>query len=176
MWLLPWQFCLLWVFVVVSTRNVERERMKQGFVQMAKGGGGDPFLSNCSLSRCLKFRNRSSEEGRGLRSDVFTHAITHSRSYRVINPADKKKTTYWLNLIFLQVPPTVDEASPSSTSSFEMIDMESGPAPYQEVQPHWFFCRRADDNASWLPFSRKDSDKLENASHAGKQVYILCCV
>uniref|UniRef100_A0AAQ4PGE9 DDHD domain containing 2 n=1 Tax=Gasterosteus aculeatus aculeatus TaxID=481459 RepID=A0AAQ4PGE9_GASAC len=65
-----------------------------------------------------------------------------------------------------QVPPTVDEASPSSTSSFEMIDMESGPAPYQEVQPHWFFCRRADDNASWLPFSRKDSDKLENASHA----------
>ncbi|KAM8760650.1 triacylglycerol hydrolase DDHD2-like isoform 3-T4 [Acanthopagrus schlegelii] len=62
-----------------------------------------------------------------------------------------------------QVLPVVDEASPSSTSSFEMLDMESVPAPYQEVQPHWFFCRRADDNTSWLPFSREDSDKLQNA-------------
>ncbi|XP_073322072.1 triacylglycerol hydrolase DDHD2-like [Pagrus major] len=62
-----------------------------------------------------------------------------------------------------QVPPVVDEASPSSTSSFEMLDVDLGPAPYQEVQPHWFFCRRADDNTSWLPFSREDSDKLQNA-------------
>ncbi|XP_068994477.1 phospholipase DDHD2 isoform X2 [Embiotoca jacksoni] len=62
-----------------------------------------------------------------------------------------------------QVLPAVDEASPSSTSSFEMLDMESVPAPYQEVQPHWFFCRRADDNTSWFPFSTEDSDKLENA-------------
>ncbi|KAK9522699.1 hypothetical protein VZT92_019147 [Zoarces viviparus] len=65
-----------------------------------------------------------------------------------------------------QVSPAVDEASPSSTSSFEMMDAESVPAPYQEVQPHWFFCRRADDNTSWLPFSREDSDKLERACHA----------
>lgn len=62
-----------------------------------------------------------------------------------------------------QVSPAVDEVSPCSTSSFEMLDMESVPAPYQEVKPHWFFCRRADDNNSWLPFSREDSDKLENA-------------
>ncbi|XP_071755794.1 triacylglycerol hydrolase DDHD2 [Centroberyx gerrardi] len=62
-----------------------------------------------------------------------------------------------------QVSPVVDEASPSSTSSFEMLDMESVPPPYQVVQPHWFFCRRADDNTSWLPFSREDSEKLENA-------------
>ncbi|TKS78789.1 Phospholipase DDHD2 [Collichthys lucidus] len=62
-----------------------------------------------------------------------------------------------------QVSPMVDEASPSSTSSFEMLDMELVPAPYQEVQPHWFFCRRAEDSTSWLPFSREDSDKLENA-------------
>uniref|UniRef100_A0A671VXQ4 DDHD domain containing 2 n=1 Tax=Sparus aurata TaxID=8175 RepID=A0A671VXQ4_SPAAU len=62
-----------------------------------------------------------------------------------------------------QVLPVVDEASPSSASSFEMLDMESVPAPHQEVQPHWFFCRRADDNTSWLPFSREDSDKLQNA-------------
>uniref|UniRef100_A0A3Q0SP45 DDHD domain containing 2 n=1 Tax=Amphilophus citrinellus TaxID=61819 RepID=A0A3Q0SP45_AMPCI len=53
--------------------------------------------------------------------------------------------------------------SPSSASSFEVLDMESAHAPYREVQPHWFFCRRADDNTSWLPFSREDSDKLENA-------------
>lgn len=63
----------------------------------------------------------------------------------------------------VKVSPVVDEVSPSSTSSFEMLDMESVPAPYQEVQPHWFFCRRADDDTSWLPFSREDSDKLENA-------------
>ncbi|KAK5871402.1 hypothetical protein PBY51_004286 [Eleginops maclovinus] len=62
-----------------------------------------------------------------------------------------------------QVPPVVDEASPSSTSSFELLDMELVPAPYQEVQPHWFFCPRANDNTTWLPFSREDSDKLENA-------------
>ncbi|XP_075955116.1 triacylglycerol hydrolase DDHD2 isoform X1 [Anarhichas minor] len=66
----------------------------------------------------------------------------------------------------VRVSPAVDEASPSSTSSFEMVDTESVPAPYQEVQPHWFFCRRADDNTSWLPFSREDSDKLDRACHA----------
>uniref|UniRef100_UPI0037E8BB39 phospholipase DDHD2 isoform X1 n=1 Tax=Semicossyphus pulcher TaxID=241346 RepID=UPI0037E8BB39 len=64
-----------------------------------------------------------------------------------------------------QVSPVVDEASPGSTSSFEMLDMEPVPAPYQEVQPHWFFCRRAEESTSWLPFSREDSDKLENASN-----------
>uniref|UniRef100_A0A7N8XTG1 DDHD domain containing 2 n=1 Tax=Mastacembelus armatus TaxID=205130 RepID=A0A7N8XTG1_9TELE len=67
-----------------------------------------------------------------------------------------------LDRVDLQASPVVDEASPSSTSSFEMLDMDSVPAPYQEVQPHWFFCRRADENTSWLPFSREDSDKLEN--------------
>ncbi|XP_018525046.1 phospholipase DDHD2 isoform X1 [Lates calcarifer] len=66
-----------------------------------------------------------------------------------------------------QVSPVVDEASPSSTSSFEMLDMESVPTPYQEVQPHWFFCRRANDGTSWLPFSREDSDKLEWACNTG---------
>ncbi|KAG8012066.1 Phospholipase DDHD2 [Nibea albiflora] len=73
-----------------------------------------------------------------------------------------------------QVSPVVDEASPSSTSSFEMLDMESVPAPYQEVQPHWFFCRRAEDSTSWLPFSREDSDKLENACNTiGEQEVVV---
>lgn len=76
-------------------------------------------------------------------------------------------------IIFLQASPVVDEASPSSASSFEMLDMESAHAPYQEVQPHWFFCRRADDNTSWLPFSREDSDKLENAFTNSKNVFYL---
>ncbi|XP_068167705.1 phospholipase DDHD2 isoform X2 [Antennarius striatus] len=61
------------------------------------------------------------------------------------------------------VLPVINEGSPSSTSSFEILDMESAPAPYQEVHPHWFFCRLAEDNRSWLPFSRDDSDKLEKA-------------
>uniref|UniRef100_A0A3Q1HKX5 Uncharacterized protein n=1 Tax=Anabas testudineus TaxID=64144 RepID=A0A3Q1HKX5_ANATE len=72
-------------------------------------------------------------------------------------------------IIFLQVLSVVDEASPSSMSSFEMLDTESVPVPYQEVQPHWFFCRRADDNTSWLPFSREDSDKLEHACIAVRE-------
>ncbi|XP_077377074.1 triacylglycerol hydrolase DDHD2 isoform X2 [Festucalex cinctus] len=65
-----------------------------------------------------------------------------------------------------QVLPAVDEASPGSTSSFEMLDMEPVPPPYQKVQPHWFFCKQGDDNVLWLPFSREDSDKLENADNA----------
>ncbi|XP_056130649.1 phospholipase DDHD2 isoform X2 [Lampris incognitus] len=44
-----------------------------------------------------------------------------------------------------------------------MLESETVPPPYQPVQPHWFFCRRADDNTSWYPYSREDSEKLENA-------------
>ncbi|XP_057687402.1 phospholipase DDHD2 isoform X1 [Corythoichthys intestinalis] len=65
-----------------------------------------------------------------------------------------------------QVLPGVDEASPGSTSSFEMLDMEPVPPPYQKVQPHWFFYKQSDDNVLWLPFSREDSEKLENANNA----------
>uniref|UniRef100_A0A672Y4C8 DDHD domain containing 2 n=1 Tax=Sphaeramia orbicularis TaxID=375764 RepID=A0A672Y4C8_9TELE len=79
-----------------------------------------------------------------------TQDLFDSSSQTVATPQDK-------------VSPVVDEISPSSTSSFEMLDMESVPAPYHVVQPHWFFCRRADDNTSWLPFSIEDSDKLEDA-------------
>ncbi|XP_068422540.1 phospholipase DDHD2 isoform X2 [Clinocottus analis] len=64
-----------------------------------------------------------------------------------------------------QVSPAVDEVSPSSTSSFETLETDSVPAPYHEVLPHWFFCRRADDTTSWLPFSSEDSDKLEKACY-----------
>ncbi|KAF0033807.1 hypothetical protein F2P81_013873 [Scophthalmus maximus] len=76
----------------------------------------------------------------------------------------------------LSVLPALDEASPSSTSSFEMLDMESVPAPYQEVQPHWFFCLRADDNTSWLPFSREDSDKLERANTGDEKEEVVVAV
>lgn len=65
----------------------------------------------------------------------------------------------------------VDGTSPSSSSSFETLAMESVAAPYQQVQPHWFFCRRADDDTSWLPFSKEDSEKLENAYKIGKDVF-----
>ncbi|XP_069379938.1 phospholipase DDHD2 isoform X3 [Paralichthys olivaceus] len=74
-----------------------------------------------------------------------------------------------------QVSPVLD-ASPSSTTSFEMIDMETVPAPYREVQPHWFFCRRANDNTSWLPFSREDSDKLEQACNSADEGEVVVAV
>jgi len=57
----------------------------------------------------------------------------------------------------------MEEVSPSSASSFEMLDMDPLPPPYQPVKPHWFYCRCADDSTSWLPFSREDSEKMENA-------------
>uniref|UniRef100_A0A3B4B3Z5 DDHD domain containing 2 n=1 Tax=Periophthalmus magnuspinnatus TaxID=409849 RepID=A0A3B4B3Z5_9GOBI len=63
-------------------------------------------------------------------------------------------------------------ASPSSTSSFEMLDMEAAPAPYQEVQPHWFFCRRADDSTSWQPFSLVDSVKLESVYRSSWDILV----
>lgn len=72
---------------------------------------------------------------------------------------------------FPQGSHVVDGASPSSSSFFEILVMESVAAPYQQVQPHWFFCQRADDDTSWLPFSKEDSDKLENAYKTGKGVF-----
>ncbi|CAL8347893.1 unnamed protein product [Lota lota] len=77
----------------------------------------------------------------------------------------------------VRVSALMDEASPSSASSFEMLDMDAPPPPYQPVKPHWFYCRRADDSTSWLPFSREDSEKLENA-HAtiGEQVEVVVAV
>uniref|UniRef100_A0A8C8DZH0 DDHD domain containing 2 n=1 Tax=Oryzias sinensis TaxID=183150 RepID=A0A8C8DZH0_9TELE len=75
-----------------------------------------------------------------------------------------------MNTVFAFFPSRLlDEASPSSTSSYEMVDEESVPDPYKDVQPHWFFCCRADDSTSWLPFSREDSDKLENTYTTGNQ-------
>ncbi|KAG5840523.1 hypothetical protein ANANG_G00189700 [Anguilla anguilla] len=66
-----------------------------------------------------------------------------------------------------QVASVVDETSPSSTSSFEIIDMDAVLPAYEPVQPHWFYWRRADAKDSWLPFSREDSQKLEEAFTAG---------
>ncbi|XP_041089548.1 phospholipase DDHD2-like isoform X2 [Polyodon spathula] len=60
------------------------------------------------------------------------------------------------------------EASPSSTSSFEIIDMDTVPSQYEPVQPHWFYCKRADSKDTWLPFSRADSQKLEEAYNSGE--------
>ncbi|XP_041088170.1 phospholipase DDHD2-like isoform X2 [Polyodon spathula] len=60
------------------------------------------------------------------------------------------------------------EASPSSTSSFEIIDMDTVLSQYEPVQPHWFYCKRTDSKDTWLPFSRADSQKLEEAYNSGE--------
>ncbi|KAG7480765.1 hypothetical protein MATL_G00059740 [Megalops atlanticus] len=73
-----------------------------------------------------------------------------------------------------QAASVADETSPSSSSSFEMIDMDAVPPAYEPVQPHWFYCRRADARDSWLPFSREDSQKLENAyKSAGREEVVV---
>nr|XP_046206903.1 phospholipase DDHD2-like isoform X1 [Oncorhynchus gorbuscha]XP_046206904.1 phospholipase DDHD2-like isoform X1 [Oncorhynchus gorbuscha]XP_046206905.1 phospholipase DDHD2-like isoform X1 [Oncorhynchus gorbuscha]XP_046206906.1 phospholipase DDHD2-like isoform X1 [Oncorhynchus gorbuscha] len=73
-----------------------------------------------------------------------------------------------------QVSGVVEETSPSSTSSFELVDMEPAPPLYQPVQPHWFYCRRVDSKDMWLPFSREDSERLEHAlSTAGEEEVVV---
>ncbi|XP_070992281.1 triacylglycerol hydrolase DDHD2-like isoform X3 [Oncorhynchus clarkii lewisi] len=73
-----------------------------------------------------------------------------------------------------QVSGVVEETSPSSTSSFELVDMEPAPPLYQPVQPHWFYCRRVDSKDVWLPFSREDSERLEQAlSTAGEEEVVV---
>ena len=78
------------------------------------------------------------------------------------------RLSHYLCDVPLQSSPAMDEVSPSSTSSFEMIDVDSAPPTYQMVQPHWFYCRRADEKDSWLPFSLEDSGKLEESFANGK--------
>ncbi|XP_056889936.1 phospholipase DDHD2 isoform X4 [Takifugu flavidus] len=67
-------------------------------------------------------------------------------------------------------------AAIENTAENQILDMESVAAPYQEVQPHWFFCRTAVDDTSWLPFSREDSEKLENVcktvGESGEEVVV----
>ncbi|XP_029534154.1 phospholipase DDHD2 isoform X2 [Oncorhynchus nerka] len=73
-----------------------------------------------------------------------------------------------------QVSGVVEETSPSSTSSFELVDMEPAPPLYQPVQPHWFYCRRVDSKDVWLPFSREDSERLEHAlSTVGEEEVVV---
>ncbi|XP_036791898.1 phospholipase DDHD2 isoform X2 [Oncorhynchus mykiss] len=72
-----------------------------------------------------------------------------------------------------QVSGVVEETSPSSTSSFELVDMEPAPPLYQPVQPHWFYCRRVDSKDVWLPFSREDSERLEQALSTGEEEVVV---
>nr|XP_046206909.1 phospholipase DDHD2-like isoform X2 [Oncorhynchus gorbuscha] len=72
-----------------------------------------------------------------------------------------------------QVSGVVEETSPSSTSSFELVDMEPAPPLYQPVQPHWFYCRRVDSKDMWLPFSREDSERLEHALSTGEEEVVV---
>ncbi|XP_042187441.1 phospholipase DDHD2 isoform X7 [Oncorhynchus tshawytscha] len=52
--------------------------------------------------------------------------------------------------------------------------MEPAPPLYQPVQPHWFYCRRVDSKDVWLPFSREDSERLEQAlSTAGEEEVVV---
>ncbi|KAE8619428.1 hypothetical protein XENTR_v10009761 [Xenopus tropicalis] len=58
------------------------------------------------------------------------------------------------------------ETSPSrvSTESFEMVDASQ---VYEAVTPHWFYHQVQDNRSPWFPFSREDSDKLEQAFSSG---------
>ncbi|XP_028851871.1 phospholipase DDHD2-like isoform X2 [Denticeps clupeoides] len=68
-----------------------------------------------------------------------------------------------------QTESILDEISSSPADSLEMLDLGSELHTYHPVQPHWFYCRRADAKDAWLPFSREDSQKLEEALKNAKE-------
>uniref|UniRef100_A0A673GDM7 WWE domain-containing protein n=1 Tax=Sinocyclocheilus rhinocerous TaxID=307959 RepID=A0A673GDM7_9TELE len=39
--------------------------------------------------------------------------------------------------------------------------------PYEPVQHHWFYNQQVDSKDSWQPFSREDSQRLEDAYSRG---------
>ncbi|TFK08235.1 multidrug resistance protein 3-like [Platysternon megacephalum] len=61
------------------------------------------------------------------------------------------------------------EPSPSSNSSSSFEVVEADPAnKYEAVVPHWFYCKVIDSRERWIPFSRQDSEKLEEAHNTRK--------
>ncbi|CAM4702404.1 triacylglycerol hydrolase DDHD2 isoform X1 [Caretta caretta] len=61
------------------------------------------------------------------------------------------------------------EPSPSSNSSnsFEVVEADTA-NKYEAVVPHWFYCKVIDSRERWFPFSRQDSEKLEEAHNSRK--------
>ncbi|KAH1178601.1 phospholipase DDHD2 isoform X1 [Mauremys mutica] len=61
------------------------------------------------------------------------------------------------------------EPSPSSnsSSSFEVVEADTA-NKYEAVVPHWFYCKVIDSRERWIPFSRQDSEKLEEAHNSRK--------
>uniref|UniRef100_A0A8C3TIX8 DDHD domain containing 2 n=1 Tax=Chelydra serpentina TaxID=8475 RepID=A0A8C3TIX8_CHESE len=61
------------------------------------------------------------------------------------------------------------EPSPSSnsSSSFEVVEADTA-NKYEAVVPHWFYCKVIDSRERWIPFSRQDSAKLEEAHNSRK--------
>ncbi|KFO37071.1 Phospholipase DDHD2 [Fukomys damarensis] len=66
-----------------------------------------------------------------------------------------------------QLPQSDPFPSPSSCSSFELIDMDAG-SLYEPVSPHWFYCKIIDSKETWIPFNSDDSQQLEEAYGSGK--------
>ncbi|KAG7476851.1 hypothetical protein MATL_G00087200 [Megalops atlanticus] len=58
---------------------------------------------------------------------------------------------------------------PTNITFYKMAHTDASPAPYEPVQPHWFYCRRTGSKDSWLPFSREDSWKLEETHNSCEQ-------
>ncbi|XP_074837982.1 triacylglycerol hydrolase DDHD2 isoform X2 [Carettochelys insculpta] len=57
--------------------------------------------------------------------------------------------------------------SSNSSSSFEVLEADTA-NKYEVVTPHWFYCKVIDSRERWIPFSRQDSEKLEEA-HSSKR-------
>ncbi|XP_043940250.1 phospholipase DDHD2 isoform X2 [Protopterus annectens] len=72
----------------------------------------------------------------------------------------------------LTVMPPHEQVEPSpsssSSSSFEIVDMDPLKQLYEPVYPHWFYCKKLDSRDTWVPFSRGDSQKLEEAFLSGQ--------
>ncbi|KAJ8339471.1 hypothetical protein SKAU_G00362570 [Synaphobranchus kaupii] len=75
----------------------------------------------------------------------------------------------WLPALVLEVTGrqvSVDETLSPLSGFLKIVHMDPTPPLYQLVQPHWFYRRQDGTKDTWLPFSREDSHRLEEAHQA----------
>nr|XP_006134098.1 phospholipase DDHD2 isoform X2 [Pelodiscus sinensis] len=61
-------------------------------------------------------------------------------------------------------PPPVS----NSSSTCEVVEADSV-NKYEAVAPHWFYSKVIDSRERWIPFSRQDSEKLEEAHNSRRE-------
>ena len=73
-------------------------------------------------------------------------------------------------------PPTADQplVSGSPTTERPAANLSSPPNSqlYQQVIPHWFYCKYSENSGGWSAFSNEDSHKLERLYQEGELYFM----